>query len=288
MHYTFDATSPIDAVVTLMMGELVITADDVTEVTVDVEPTQPDRPADVRAAENTAVDLSNGRLTVIQKRENLVSTWVNKSWSIDVHIRVPKRSRFEAKSAYGNIQVRGPLGRSSLTTSYGSIAAGDADELAAKTSYGEINVDRASGTTSLTGSSVSVGEVYGNVKVKCSQGAAVVDLVMGHLEVVSSFGNIEVRKLMGDIDARTAHGVVRIGDGVSGDATLVTSHGDIEVGIRQGTLTWLDLDTKAGTVRNELSATEPQGDDDGDTADRLKVTARTNHGSVRAFRASAL
>lgn len=288
MRYTFDATNAIDATATLMMGELVITASDVTEVTVDVEPTQPDHPSDVRAAENTAVDFSNGRLTVIQKRENLVSTWVNKSWSIDVHIRVPKRSRFEVKSSYGNIRVRGHLGRSTLTTSYGNITAGDADELTAKTSHGEITLDRAGGTTSLTATSVSISEVYGNAKVKCSQGHAVVGLVMGHLEVVSSFGNIEARRLMGDIDARTAHGIIRIGDGISGDATLVTSHGDIEVGIRQGTLTWLDLDTKAGSVRNELIAAEDQNDDDDGTPDRLKVTARTNHGSVRAFRAAVL
>ncbi|NJC23263.1 DUF4097 and DUF4098 domain-containing protein YvlB [Arthrobacter pigmenti] len=289
MQYTYEASTAIDAKVTLMMGELVITADDVSEVTVTVEPTQPDRPADVRAAENTAVDFADGRLTIIQKRENLVSTWVNKSWSIDVHVRVPKRSRFEVKSSYGNIRVRGLLGRSSLTTSYGNISAGDVADLTAKTSHGEITLDRSSGTTTLTASSATIGEVYGSASLKCSQGNAVVGLVMGQLEVAGSFGNIEVRTVMGNVNARTSHGRIRLGDGVSGTAQLATSHGDIEVGIRQGTLTWLDLDTKAGAVRNELAVAsdEPQNDDDDGAAERLEVTARTNHGSVRAFRAAA-
>jgi DUF4097 and DUF4098 domain-containing protein YvlB len=288
MQYTYAAAGIVDATITLAMGELTVTAEDTDEITVDIVPTRADRPADVLVAENTTVDFADGRLTVTQKRENLLSTWVNKGWSIDVHVRVPKRSRLEVKSSYGNIRVRGPVGSSSLTTAFGGITAGDVAELTAKTVHGEISLERVSGSTGLTGSSVSVGEVYGNATIKATQGNVAVGLAMGELAVASGYGNIDVRTLMGDVEARAAYGKIRLGDAVSGTARLETSFGDIEVGIRQGTLTWLDLDAKGGAVRNELDAAGPGAQDDGGTADRLKVTARTNHGSVRAFRAAVL
>jgi DUF4097 and DUF4098 domain-containing protein YvlB len=288
MLYTYAAAGPVHATITLAMGELAVTAEDTNEVTVDIAPTRADRPADVRAAENTTIDFADGRLTVTQKRENLLSTWVNKGWSIDVHVRVPKRSRLDVKSSYGNIRVRGPIGSSSLTTAYGDITAGDVAELTAKTVHGEISIERVSGTTGLTGSSVLVGEVYGNATIKATQGNVAVGLAMGELAVASGYGNIDVRTVMGGVEARAAYGKIRLGDAVSGTARLETSFGDIEVGIRQGTLTWLDLDAKGGAVRNELDAAGPEpGEDDG-AADRLEVTARTNHGSVRAFRAAVL
>lgn len=288
MQYNYAASDVIEATINLAMGELQITAGDVDEVTVDVIPTQADRPSDVRAAGNTAVDFADGRLTITQKRENLISTWVNKSWSIDVHVRVPARSRFTVKSSYGNIRVRGPIGPSSLITSYGSITAGDVAELSAKTSHGEISVERLSGTSGLSGSSVEIGEVYGNATVKTAHGNIAVDLVMGQLNAASGYGNIGVRALMGDVDARASHGKIRVSDAVGGNAWLETSYGDIEVGIRKGTLTWLDLDTKSGAVRNELDAAGAEQPNDDETGDRLKVTARTNYGGVRAFRAAVL
>ena len=39
---------------------------------------------------------------------------------------------------------------------------------------------------------------------------------------------------------------------------------------------------------NELDVAGPETQNDEGTADRLKVTARTNYGSVRAFRAVVL
>ncbi len=288
MQYTYAASGAIDATITLVMGELVVTADEVDEITVDVTPTRADRPADVRAAENTAVDFAEGRLTITQKRENLISTWVNKGWSIDVHVRVPRRSRLEVKSSYGSIRVRGPIGPSSLTTAYGDITAGDVAELNAKSAHGEVNLERVSGTSGLTGTSLHVGEVYGNATVKSSHGNVAVGLVMGQLAVASGYGNIDVRTVMGGLEARAAHGKIRVSDAVSGTARLEASYGDIEVGIRQGTVTWLDLDAKNGAVRNELDVAVPEPRNDDGTADRLKVTARTNYGSVRAFRAALL
>lgn len=285
MYYTYEAPGAVDAVINLAMGELVVTADDVDTITVDVTPTKADRPADVRAAENTEVDFAAGRLTITQKRESLISTWVNKGWSIDVHVRVPKRSRIQAKSAYGNIRVVGLIGPSSLNASYGDITAGDVAELSAKAAYGDVVVDRVSGTTRLTGTTVRVGEVYGEATAKSTQGNLSTGLVMGRLEAISAHGRIDVRTLMGELDARSAHGKIRVDEAVSGSATLNVNYGDIQIGIREGSLTWLDLDSKQGAVRNELDALpDAPADDDGD---RLKITARAGYGSVRVFRAAA-
>ncbi|GAA3709198.1 DUF4097 family beta strand repeat-containing protein [Zhihengliuella alba] len=298
MHHAYPAQGPVEAAINLQMAELVITADDVDEITVDVAPTQADRAADVRSAENTEVSFADGRLSIVQRRENLISTWVNKGWFIDVHVRVPRRSRLDVRSAYGNIRVLGLIGPSTLVTAYGDIAAGDVAELEAKTSHGEIAVERASGTSRLSASSVRVGEVYGDTTAKASHGNVSLGMVMGEAQAVSGYGNIDVRTLMGRLQARSAHGRIRIDDAVHGAAGLDVGYGDIEVGIREGSLTWLDLDSKQGAVRNELQpstasrdgAAQTVGEDPGDAEsdDRLEIVARTTYGSVRAYRAAVL
>lgn len=287
MQYTFKATDTVDTTIQLAMGEVTVTADDVDEVTVDVSPTQPGRPADVRAAENTAVDFSDNRLGIRQKRETILRTWITRSWSVDVLVRVPRGSRLNVTSSYGNIRIHGGIGPSSLTTSYGDISVGETTDLNARTTYGEISVERISGTASLTGSSLLLGEVNGTAVAKSSHGNLSADLVLGTLNAASGTGNIEIRTLMGELEARAGYGRIRIADAVSGTAHLAATHADVEVGIRPGTLAWLDLDTRNGTVRNELDTAVPAPGNDGDgTADRLKVTARSTHGSIRAFRAA--
>ncbi len=62
---------------------------------------------------------------------------------------------------------------------------------------------------------------------------------------------------------------------VRGEVRLETSYGAIEVGVREGTAAWLDVQSSGGLVRNMLTASgSPAG-----TEETAKVHARTRPGT---------
>jgi len=94
-------------------------------------------------------------------------------------------------------------------------------------------------------------------------------------------GDIEVDRAHTDVEAKTANGNIRLGEIVRGEVNLATSHGQLSVGIRQGTAALLDLSTSAGRVYNELdSASGPEPTDE-----TVNVRARTQAGDVVIRRA---
>ena len=68
-----------------------------------------------------------------------------------------------------------------------------------------------------------------------------------------------------------------------GSVTLETASGGLEVGVRRGTAVWLDLNTVAGRVTNELDDTSGPGD----ATDTVEVRARTYVGNIVVRRALA-
>ncbi|MET8337526.1 hypothetical protein [Streptosporangium canum] len=67
----------------------------------------------------------------------------------------------------------------------------------------------------------------------------------------SPSGDIVVERAHGARTARTASGAIRVGE-----VFLHTYAGDLEVGIREGTAGWLDVNAMAGNVRNELGTAD--------------------------------
>src|SRR5437764_268147 len=80
----------------------------------------------------------------------------------------------------------------------------------------------------------------------------VVGASSGHLRIKTANGNITVQCAGGDVDAKTASGNIRLAEVVRGSIDLETTAGELEIGIREGTAAWLNLDSKTGMVRNEL------------------------------------
>jgi hypothetical protein len=76
--------------------------------------------------------------------------------------------------------------------------------------------------------------------------------------------------------AKSAHGNIRLGEVVSGSVVLETRVGDVEVGIREGTAAWLDVNTSVGNVHNALDAAEAPEP----SAPTVEVRARTSFGDV--------
>ncbi|MGD3106695.1 DUF4097 family beta strand repeat-containing protein, partial [Streptomyces sp. YGL11-2] len=83
------------------------------------------------------------------------------------------------------------------------------------------------------------------------------------------------------VTATNAHGTLRVTELTRGTTKLETSHGAIDIGIREGTAAWLDVSSDHGQVRNTLASSEaPQ-----ETEDTVKVHARTRYGNIDIRRA---
>ena len=62
-----------------------------------------------------------------------------------------------------------------------------------------------------------------------------------------------------------------------------TALGKVEIGIRDGVAAWLDLNTRFGSVHNDLDATERPGPG----KDAVEVRARTSFGDITVNRSVA-
>jgi len=79
---------------------------------------------------------------------------------------------------------------------------------------------------------------------------------------------------------------VWIGEVVRGKVSATSKNGSVEVGVREGSAAWLELNTDVGRVYNELASSDaPEA---GDPADKVEVRASTKLGDVTIRRAPRL
>ena len=96
---TFDTPGPVSAVLELVVGDVRITASDRDDTAVEIRPSDESHEPDVRAAEQTRVEYSAGRLLVKTPRQRSLSLF-GKPGSIDVTIGLPSDSQ-----VYGDASV---------------------------------------------------------------------------------------------------------------------------------------------------------------------------------------
>lgn len=280
---TFDTPHPLAATVDLAVGAVHLRAAERDTTVVEVRPTDPRRPDDVAAAEQTSVTCADGRLVVRGPKRGgrtVMRAWLSRDWggSIDVSIDLPASSSIEAKLGSADLQADGDLGDCRVRTGLGSVRLATTASVDVTSGAGDLAVERVTGRAELTTASgqVHLGEANGNAVVKNSNGTTRIDATTSHLRVRAANGDIEVGRARGDVVAKSANGSLRLDEMVEGTAVLETQVGDIEVGIPAGTTAWLDLDATAGSVRNELD-TAPSPDTSDETA---KVRARTTLGQI--------
>jgi len=278
---SFDTPGPI--AVRLSLGSVAanvrVSAADRNGATVDVRPADTSSKTDLRIAEQTRVEYTDGRLEVTApKRGSLFG----RSGSLDVTIALPSGSQLHGEIGMGDLVCEGRLGECRFKTGLGQIRLDLAGAVSLKSGMGDITVEHAEGDAEITSGSgaVSLRRIDGSATVKNSNGASWLGEVAGDLQVKASNGSIMIDRAHAGVSAKTANGSVRIGEVARGAVTLETSAGSVEVGIRTGTAAWLDLKTAAGRVRNELSAAA--GPDD--TDEKVEVRARTHVGDVVVHR----
>ncbi|MEW9528205.1 DUF4097 domain-containing protein [Microbispora sp. NPDC049125] len=270
----FDTPGPITVILEFDVGSARITAGDRAGTVVEVTPADGGDDADVRAAQQTKVTYSDATLLVKGPRNRSL---FGRSGSVDVSIELPAGSDVRATSPLADFTCTGRLGDCRLKTSLGDIDVGEAATVEAKTDHGDIRVDRVAGGAEITGAGrVDVGTVAGTATIKNSNGDVRIEEIIGDLRVRSSNGHVSVGVANAGVDVKAANGGIRIDEVARGEIVLQTAAGSVEVGIRRSTAAWLDVNTRVGTVRNDLTPSEGPGT----SGETVEVRARTSVGDI--------
>ncbi|WP_051222591.1 DUF4097 family beta strand repeat-containing protein [Conexibacter woesei] len=278
---TFPASGPINASISIHAGDVKIVASQRDDVVVDVVPRDPDRKADVRAAETARIELSGSKLEVKTTRQGL--GW-SRSGVVRVEIALPEGSRLDGHTEVGDLRTEGILGACTLKSGAGAIRLGTTGKLRVVSGAGDISVDHATGdVVAVTGTgALSFGAVSGDLIVKNGNGGTRAGVVDGLLKISAANGDVAIDVARQGATVKTANGSIRLGSVASGDVDLKTAFGTVEVGIAHGTAAKLDVKTTFGLLRQELepSATPPS------SVRTATVKARTSHGDITIRRAA--
>lgn len=262
---TFQTPQPITAAVEIVAGTVRVTATDRDDTVVDVAPHDPNRPSDVKIAEQTRVDFNNGTLKVTAGRRFLQ---LGHGGSVDITIALPSGSRLDASSASADVHADGTLADCKWATASGHAVI--------DTVTGSAKADSASGD-------IDIATVASSATISTASGDARVGELHGDLLFQAASGSLVIGELRGDAKSRTASGSVTVTTAVKGAISTQSSSGEVRVGIAEGTAARLDLQTRSGTVSNALESAD--GPADGD--ETLVVRARTGSGDIAVRRSTA-
>ncbi|GAA4562472.1 DUF4097 family beta strand repeat-containing protein [Planotetraspora kaengkrachanensis] len=270
----FDTPEPISVILEFDIGSARIVAGDRTDTVVEVLPTDGANDDDVRAAQQTKVTCSGGTLLVKGPRKRSL---FGMSGSLDISVEVPAGSDVRGTAALADFVCDGRLGDCRIKTAVGDIQVDQAKTAHLKTDHGEVRVDRVAGDAEIAGvGRIDVGGIGGRATLKNSNGETTVGEVAGELEATSSNGRVNVGVARAGVEVRAASGGIRVGEVARGRVMLQTALGDVEVGIRESTAAWLDVNTRIGRVRNSLGPSEgPEASDE-----TVEIRARTGLGDI--------
>jgi Toastrack DUF4097 len=282
---TFETPGPVSVTVELVVGDVRVTATDRTDTIVEVRPSNTNKKGDATAAEQTRVEFANGRLLVrAPKRWRHWTPWGGYE-SIDVQIDLPTGSTLVGEAGVAALRCTGRIGGCRFRTGVGDIYAEEMDSAELKTGAGDITLDRIAGKAEVTTGSGAVGiaSIGGTAVVKNGNGETWIGEVAGDARVNAANGTISIDRAHAGVVAKTANGGVRVGEVESGSVVAQSAFGTVEVGVRDGVAAWLDLDTKFGTVQNDLGVTRrPEAHEDA-----VEVHAHTSMGDITVHRAFA-
>ena len=279
----FDTPQPIVATVEVGVGDIRIAASERADTVVDVRPSRPDKRDDVLAAEQTLVELSDGRLLVKPPKSWKRWTPFGDGGSIEVSIELPAGSQLIVGAGVASVRSTGTLGDTRLSSGGGDVHLERTGSLRARSGFGEIEVEHVAGDADVaTGSGTArIGAIDGSAVIKNSNGDSWVGLAAKDLRVNSANGDIAVGRANATVVAKTANGDVRLGAVTRGSVVAETGRGGLEIGITDGTSAYLDLHTNFGRVDSELeSSGAPESRNE-----TVEVRARTGLGDIWVRRA---
>jgi hypothetical protein len=282
---TFKTPEPISVTLELGVGDIRIVATDRIDTVVEVRPGDSTKKGDVAAAQQTRVDYANGRLLIKAPKGWRQYSFRGGGESVSVQIELPAGSQLRGEAGVAALRCTGRLGECDFKIGVGDIGVAETGRVRLKTGSGDVTVEQAVGHAELTTGSGSIraDRIDGTAVVKNSNGDTWIGEITGDLRVRSANGTIVVEQAQATVGAKTANGDVRIGEVSSGAVVAETAYGKVDLGIRDGVPTWLDLVSGYGTVHSDLDAAERPGP----AEDALQVRARSAFGDILIRRAAA-
>ena len=280
----FNTSSPIAVALDLYVADVRLAASDRTDTIVEVRPSDPDKAADIKAAENTRVEYDDATrtLSIVSRkpRNRFVNFSSKRPESIDVVIQLPTDSDVRGEADLGDFQSDGMLGAVALKTDLGAVHLSETGPLNVRNGVGAVTVESATGPADVhTGSGdIRIGTVDGTAEVSNSNGKVRVGVVTGPANIKVSNGSVSVDRALSDIAAASSNGEVRIGEVVRGKVNATSKNGRVDVGVREGSAAWLELNTTVGRVYNELASSAAP--DAGEPVDKVEVHASTKLGDI--------
>lgn len=278
---TFDTPGPITARLQLglVIANVRVVAEPRADTEITVTPVDPRRKADLRVAEQTKIEYAEGVLTVRAPR---LGSLLTRTGAVDVLLRLPEGSSLDGENGMGEMVAEGPVGDVRFKSAYGDVRVEKAGAVRLRCSSGDVTVgEAASAEVVASNGGVNIGRVGGRVRVDNSNGGSHIAEAGGEVEINGANGVVTIDRALGDVVARNANGRIEIGEVVRGSVTMTTAAGSLEVGVRQGSAAWLDLNTTAGKVRNELLV----GGAPADGESSVTIKARTHVGNIVVRRA---
>lgn len=289
---SFNTPSPITVTLDLYVADVRFSVSERVDTSVEVRPSNPDKAADVKAAENTRVEYDDATRTLSiaskKPRNRFVNFSSKRPESIDVVVQLPTDSDVRGEAGIGDFEADGALGTVTLKTDLGAVRLAETGPLNIRSGLGEITVEGVSGSAEVhCGSSdIRIGAVDGTAEVSTGNGEVRVGVVTGPANVKAANGSVSVDRALSDLTATSSNGKVRVGEVARGKVSATSKNGAVEVGIRVGSAAWLDLNTGLGHVYNELTSADAPAADE--PVDRVEVHASTKLGDVTIRRARHL
>jgi DUF4097 and DUF4098 domain-containing protein YvlB len=271
----FDTPEPIFARIELVHGTVRMVASDRADTVVDVRPTDPSVDLDVKVAEQTKVSYSHGKLVIKGPKTRGFSVRVG---SVDVTVELPTGSNVQADAAMVSFRGEGRFGECKFRTAMGDLDLDHTGDLQIQTAGGQITVDSVVGTADVTAGSgtVRIRSIDGPAILKNTNGRTTIGEVTGEVKAKGANGDLTIDRAHAGVNAKTASGDIRLGEVIRGSIVVEAAVGELEIGIRQGTVAWLDLNSVIGRVESSLEESHaPERSEE-----KVEVRARSVAGNI--------
>ncbi|SEQ35015.1 Putative adhesin [Lentzea xinjiangensis] len=197
---TFATTAPIAAVLDIPAGRVRLIATDRSDTAVEVLPADAAKGRDVKAAEKTRVEFTDG---VLRIKADEGGKLLGPSGSVEITVQLPAGSNVEAAVASAEFRGVGRLGDITLDAAQSDVKIDEAARLAVTTQAGDVTVGRLTGSAEIStqkgditvatalSASLDAGTTYGRIhnSLKNDGGTEL------HIKATTAYGDITARGL---------------------------------------------------------------------------------------------
>ena len=293
---TFVTPGPLELELRVPAGRVELAADDRSDTVVELEAIR-DNEASIASIEEARVELreraSGGQELLVYVREAERAFAVGglriglvRSPEVLVRVRCPHGTSVDLETSSADVEGHGLLGSVKANSASADIKVEHMDgEAQVGTASGDVEIGHIGDNARINSASgdVEIGFVGGDGEINLASGDLVVNQALGALAVNTASGDVVVREAGSSVTIKTASGDQRLDSVASGEASLQSASGDIQVKVRRGTRVWIDARSRSGDTTSDLEVGDAASSEEGPT---LELRATSMSGDIHIGRAA--